>query len=265
MIGRTAPAMMLLALASLGCRQLASETPRSERDEILPNLVIWAWDRAEDLRFVDPSTAAIAVFESIVRVGHADVGQTGVAQTGVNVRPRHHPMKAAAGMALLGVVRIEVQEGIALGDAERESVLDAVLAYHRPEHTVGLQVDFDARRSERDFYRALLGSLRARLPADQGLSITALASWCLGDPWLDGLPIDDAVPMLFRMGRDSSQIRATLDAGVDFSSPICRRSVGLSTDEPWPATPNGRRTYLFHPQAWTPESFRAALRLRDAR
>ena len=33
------------------------------------------------------------------------------------------------------------------------------------------------------------------------LTITALASWCDGDDWIDGLPVADASPMLFRMGR----------------------------------------------------------------
>ena len=68
-----------------------------------------------------------------------------------------------------------------------------------------LQVDFDAKRSERGFYAALLRSLRSQMPPQLPLSIAALASWCSNDDWISGLPIDEAVPMLFRMEPDRRQ------------------------------------------------------------
>jgi hypothetical protein len=123
----------------------------------------------------------------------------------------------------------------------------------------GLQIDFDARVSERPLYRRLLTDVRAVLPKTQTLSITALASWCLDDHWLDGLPIDDATPMLFRMGPDDRSIRQRLDAGHDFTAAICRHSVGLSTDEPWPRLPAGRRHFVFSPRAWSPSTIRTVL------
>lgn len=211
--------------------------------------VLWAWDRPEDLRFLAAQRTEVAVFESAV-----DIDRAGE----VTVRPRQHAMKIGEHVAVIGVVRLDLAPGVWLAPAA-ERVAQAVLAYHRVERTSGLQVDFDARRSERDFYRHLLAALRARLPARHGLSITALASWCLGDRWLDGLPIDEAVPMLFRMGPEAADIRRHLDAGGDFSEPLCRRSVGLSTDEPWPRLPDGRRRYLFHPRPWTASAFGAAL------
>ena len=64
----------------------------------------------------------------------------------------------------------------------------------------GVQIDFDATLSERDAYRALIHDVRKRLGPATPLSITALASWCIGDDWLNGLPVDEAIPMLFRMG-----------------------------------------------------------------
>src|SRR5262249_59556332 len=66
-------------------------------------------------------------------------------------------------------------------------------------HVSGVQVDFDAVESERPFYRDLLTRLRPKLPPTTSLSIPALASWCAADAWLDGLPIDEAVPLLFRI------------------------------------------------------------------
>jgi len=56
------------------------------------------------------------------------------------------------------------------------------------------------------------------------LSITALASWCAGDPWITGLPIDEAVPMLFRLGPDTRNIDAFL-SHRNITEPLCAGSV----------------------------------------
>jgi hypothetical protein len=92
------------------------------------------------------------------------------------------------------------------------------------------------------------------------LSITALASWCDSDPWIDTLPagdIDEAVPMLFRMGPANAPL---LDAGASgrLRSRACQRAVGISMDEPTPQLARGRRTYVFSPRAWTPEAAQRA-------
>lgn len=128
-----------------------------------------------------------------------------------------------------------------------------------------VQIDFDATRSERDFYGRLLADLRARLPRGTTLSITALASWCFGDRWLDRLPVDFAVPMLFRMGWDGDAIRRSLAEGSDFGSPSCRRGVGVSLDEPIPPLFAGRPVYVFSPQRWSPGRYQDALAVIAAR
>lgn len=101
-------------------------------------------------------------------------------------------------------------------------------------------------------YRDLLVGLRSELPPRIHLSMTALASWALGDAWLDGLPVDEAVPMLFRMGADDRVVRRLVEAGEDFAPVVARRSLGLAIDEPRPAVPSGRRIYLFNPRSWSP-------------
>ena len=126
-----------------------------------------------------------------------------------------------------------------------------------------LQIDLDATRSQHDFYRALISDVRQRLPASMPLSITALGSWCMGDDWMSGLPITEAVPMLFRMGADRADIMQSLALGEDFREPLCRSSVGVSTDEPWPAPMLRRHVYVFHPRTWTAESFAAVQRRLD--
>jgi hypothetical protein len=68
-----------------------------------------------------------------------------------------------------------------------------------------------------------------------------------------GLPVADAVPMLFRMGAGEPRGK------VKFRAPLCQSSLGISTDE-WPAqTPSGRRLFVFHPRAWDEVAYRAVL------
>ncbi len=117
-----------------------------------------------------------------------------------------------------------------------------------------VQVDFDATVSERAFYRKLLTELRGNLPPSTLLSITALASWCKGDNWLEGLPIDEAVPMLFRMGVERKQFLSQVAAGEGFTSTPCRASAGVSTDEPLTEPPAVQRLYVFSPTVWSPEA-----------
>ncbi len=85
------------------------------------------------------------------------------------------------------------------------------------------------------------------------LTITALTSWCQGDPWIRDLPVAEAVPMLFRMGAGGAW------NGQDFSIPLCRGSLGLATDELPPITPRGRRLYFFHPRQWTPAAYQGII------
>ena len=137
------------------------------------------------------------------------------------------------------------------------------------EGVSALQIDFDATLSEHAFYRDLLIEVRKQLPPDFPLSITALASWCIGDRWLTELPpdtIDEAVPMLFRMGAGTSEITSYLAKGNDFTVPACSTSLGLSTDEPFSrdilsgkisvgsASPSSLRVYLFSPRPWEESS-----------
>ncbi len=125
-----------------------------------------------------------------------------------------------------------------------------------------IQIDFDARQSEREFYRQLISDVRRKLPANLTLSITALTSWCTGDDWLTDLPIEDAVPMLFRMGPDRQQVLARVQNGQAFASAPCRNSYGIATDEPVLHLDATKRLYVFNPKPWTKASladFRAKI------
>ena len=226
----------------------------------MPPVVLWAWERPEDLRFLDPRECGVA-FLAETLILRADR---------VIVRPRMQPLALAADTRRIAVARIEseARERPILSDGQRARVVEAISGLASLQDVAAIQIDFDARASERDFYRAVLFDLRKRLPQSSRLSITALASWCLGDNWISDLPVDEAVPMLFRMGTDRENIAARMRNGGEFSALLARFSVGISTDEP-PRTSlgvrfgvgfRGRRIYIFNPRPWSPESVRQITR-----
>lgn len=224
---------------------LLAPSARAARHRIadLPGVMLWAWEQPTDLRAADPA-----------RVGVAWLGTT-LALTGDRVAEyrRRQPLRVAPGMAQLAVVRVEIPRGsrASLSESQRRRIVRAAVALARTPGVRGVQVDFDAPRSARPFYRRLLATLRAELPDSSALSMTALASWAMGDAWLAGLPVEAAVPMVFRMGPDGPRVRRALDTG-DFTPALARGNLGLDLDEDWPTRTRGRRLWLFTRGSWTP-------------
>ena len=212
-----------------------------------PAVYLWAWERATDLRAFDPARAGVAML----------AGSVWLRADEVVMRPRLQPLRLPPGTWITAVVRIEVDPSSppTRSAAQCERTVAAILSLleDQPEITA-LQIDFDAAVAMRPFYTRLVSDLRRQMKPSWELSITALASWCLGDPWIAALPIDDAVPMLFRMGPDAGHVRGWLEQGKDFTLPVCRHSLGVSVDEPLAARPAGRRLYVFNPRGWTRES-----------
>ena len=254
----------------------------SARMKHLPRVFLWAWERPENLTFVDPHETGIAYLAETIYISNHSSYTKSVSDDFV-IRPRMQPLRVPDGTALMAVARIEMRgtlqrngsgEEIAItpeidaqiqtqSDGRVERVATAIARLAEVPSVSAVQVDFDATVSQRAFYSAMLHELRHRLPANMPLSITALASWCYGDTWLDSLPIDEAVPMLFRMGVDDRNIRSMLVQGKDFRSPVCRGSLGFSTDEDAqaisPGIFSGRRIYWFHPRTWTAAAFHDAV------
>lgn len=216
-----------------------------------PKLFLWAWERPEQLDFINPGEVGVAFLSKTIYLREDRIIQ----------RPRMQPLHAPAGVVLMAVVRIEIVRDAptAFSKEQREQIVAALLEDARAPRVSALQIDFDALESERSFYKSLLQELRSRMLPSMPLSITALTSWCINDNWLDGLPIDEAVPMLFRMGVDEHRIRIFLKEGGAFRSPLCRSSVGISMDEPVKFLPRGARTYVFNPQSWASRSVNRAI------
>jgi hypothetical protein len=218
----------------------------AERLNSAPKIILWAWERPEDLNFINPREIGVGVLAMTLQLKEDEV----------NLRPRLQPLNIPKNTYLVAVTRIETdkQNRPALSVEQRDKIVASIFQLLQNPRVSAIQIDFDAAESERDFYKDLLIELRKRLPETMPLSMTALASWCLYDDWIAGLAADEAVPMLFRMGLDTKQVVNRLENGGDFRPEIARQSLGISTDEPLPRLPSGRRVYIFTERPWSTEA-----------
>ncbi len=211
--------------------------PPAGRMRILPARILWVWERREDLTGIDPQTTAIAVLDRTILLGR-----------NLKVLPRRQPVLYPEGVRRISVVRIEAPAEIASG-LEAATAAAIVQAAMADSSIAALQIDFDARRSQRAFYTRLLHDLRRSLPPALPLSITALASWCSSDDWMRGLPVDEAVPMFFRMEPERRFAPPVLPQ-LEMREPLCSASIGISTHERHPDLLAGRRVYIFPDRGW---------------
>jgi len=240
--------LALLLAASLSAVAFRLQAPNSTRSSKInaktldPQLILWAWERPEDLGFIDAQKTGVAYLAKTVFLRGPQV----------LAKPRLQPLSIPSGTSVIPVARIEADaedKPTLSGEQAREAATQISQLALLPNVST-VQVDFDATTTQREFYRVLLIELRKQLPPSTMLSITALASWCQGDDWLGILPIDEAVPMLFRMGIDRNAILSRL-AGEGFRATRCESSAGISTDELINNLPAVSRLYVFNPDGWT--------------
>jgi hypothetical protein len=207
-----------------------------------PLTMLWAWEVPEDFTTLDPSKTGVAFLSREVLLDDS-----------LHVRPRMQPLHLASNTWLMAVVRIETSSTFKSTAETIAATAAAIAEVSQQPNVRAVQVDFDATASQRDFYAAVLRQLRRDLPPQMPLSITALVSWCGDYSWLHSLPVDEGVPMFFRMGGPAAT-RATRPRDTNvITEPLCSTSVGIATDEVFPAIHSGQRVYVFRPGAWTAE------------
>jgi hypothetical protein len=234
-------AIVVLTILIIDC----SCERRSTSSFELPGVMLWAWQRAENLTFIDTRSTGVAYLAGTVRILPNGFPQ---------FEPRLQPLGLRPGTPVLAVVRIESTGSHSR--AQIEPLLQALQQIAHQPAIRGLQIDFDALVSERPFYVSLLHALTIQSPVPVG--VTALASWCEGERWLEGTDIAEAVPMFFRMGRGEAH-------NMQVTSKLCESSIGLSTDESWPLhrPPGVHRIYVFSPRAWDRDMYANALQRID--
>jgi hypothetical protein len=233
---------LFLLLSLTSCSKHAVN-PRLDSE--MPKKIIWAWERPEDLRFADPKEFGIAFLaQTLVLQGDEII-----------YKPRRQPLEVAPGAYIIAVTRVETikQSGKrpSFSNTQRSRLVDLIKETLNRPNVRAVQIDFDAVASERKFYRAMMNDLRPALPENIPLTMTSLASWCVGDAWFNDFPVDEAVPMAFEMGADDEKIKDFLREGNDWREPLCRGSYGISVDDPLDGgLKEGRRIYYFKNSAW---------------
>jgi len=229
---------LVLAVLCLGTRADRGPRPRSGADlvampfaTVMPQTVLWAWEEPEDLRSAPESIGVAYLAETLL------LGKSAPAVPAITVIKRHQPLAVAPQASVMAVVRVIALPGFQDSPTIREQTAAAL-----------------AEVSHRPGLRALLFLLRPHMPAAMPLSMTALLSWCAAGPgsgdWLSTLPIDEAVPMFFRLGGNARS--GDSKSGYPLRDAHCRGSFGISTDENWPPLDPHARIYLFAPRPWTP-------------
>lgn len=207
-----------------------------------PDAVAWLW---RDAPVPAWSQAVVAVVDRHIWL----------AGSKVLVRPGARPRQLPPGTRVIPVVHVEIDalRPPASLQPARAAVLDAMRKAARATTSGWVQLDLEARPSQRADYRALVQEIRSTLPHEIRLSVTALGWWCRSPNWLDGLATDEVVPMFFRMGRDNAALRDIVASSPQQLHPLCRSgSAGFSRQEPFaPAvTARYRRTYWFDEKGW---------------
>lgn len=256
---------LLAACIALSLALQASPTAAAEQHDAktsanlkLPNKVLWAWKRPEDLSQIDPKKYGVAYLACHIFL------------EGENVKwqSRNQPLKVPAHTVVVPTVRIDVvrKDRPALSQQQIEKILLLIQKAAGAPNAAQVQIDFDALESERGSYRSLLTQLRKTLPTTMPISITALASWCLFDNWIKDLPIDESVPMMFSLGRERDKVLRYFRTHHDFIEERAKRSLGLSLEDTGvnelmiPITQKRKipvRVYVFTRTAWTAKKLQA--------
>lgn len=204
--------------------------------------IAWLWKDASVPAF---SRAAVAVVDRHIWL----------AGDKVLVRPGARPRKLGRTTEITPVVHVEIDPLNPPAGLRQAgpTVLDAMRSAGRASTSGWVQLDLEARPSQRADYRELVRNIRSALPPELKLSVTALAWWCRSGLWLDGLAADEVVPMFFRMGRDNNALRGIVARQPAVLHPLCRDgSAGFSRQEAFSpeVAARYRRTYWFDATAW---------------
>lgn len=235
----------ILSILSIGsCRSVNQVNSRLSNE--MPPIFLWAWERPEDLRFLDSKQFGVAFYAQKLYLQNDEV----------IFNPRRQPLEVNDNAYLIAVTRIETNKNggkrPTFSEIQQSNLINLVKKTLERPNVKAIQIDFDAVASERNFYRKFINELKKSLPENTPLTMTSLASWCVGDAWFNDFPVDEAVPMAFDMGADDEKIKSFLTNGNDWNEPLCRGSYGFSLEDffKFNRKPN-RRIYYFKSSAWT--------------
>ncbi|MET0752737.1 MAG: hypothetical protein ABWZ66_05165, partial [Pyrinomonadaceae bacterium] len=150
----------------------------------MPKKILWAWERPEDLRFIDTKEIGVAFLAQTLFLQNEEI----------IFKPRRQPLEIAPDTYLIAVTRIETSKiggkRPAFSPSQVEKIVNLVKNTLERPGVKAVQIDFDAGGSQRKFSVDFITKLKYRLPNYTPLTMTALASWCVGDAWFNDFPVD---------------------------------------------------------------------------
>lgn len=232
---------LVLLLTSLGFYFFKSKSKNLN----IP-VIFWVWERPENLYFVKDKNISFAYLAGTVT------------KTDKNLEyySRRQPLRIPDESKTISVIRIEDKsKDHVFEDKYLSEISDYIVKSCREKTSnTACQIDFDATESQIDFYKKLVVSVREKLPKEIKLSLTALVSWCTnGESWLKDLPVDEVVPMFFRLGKDENVYWQKIEKGELKLNQICQKSIGIATDEPLPNKTylQNKPIYIFNSDYWS--------------
>lgn len=225
--------------------------PSRDAHEPKQKSVLWIWDRESDLTFINSDDYIIAPLMCTLHLQ----------SDGIRIEPRHHQFVAPPSIRTIGVVRIESPRkyDFKLSEDHILQMIMSIAGLQKKYNFNEIQIDFDAARSERAFYRQFLKHLRSRLPEKTTISITALASWFAFDPWWRELPVDEIVFMFYPLKPDEKKLYQKLindaaffntEANVTKFRRRLNISIGLSVQSPLKPGLHHYRVFWFNDARW---------------
>ncbi len=194
----------------------------------MPSLILWVWEEPQQLP-INPKTTGVAILSASIRI----------TPDRLIFYPRQQSVHLPANTYQIATIHIDKPPfKIRLSTSLAHYLATRISSIYRNGSFQQLQIDFDALPSEQDFYQKLLIYLREQLGQQTIISITALASWCTDNRWLEKvkLPINYVVPMFFSLDRDAKR-RAKFIENFPHQRhnlpDYCQGSIGLATYENW--------------------------------
>ncbi len=220
-----------------------------------PRIMIWAWERKEDLRFIDVNQAGVAYLALTFKIKQGKIIK----------RRRTNSLILAKNTYVIPVIRIEADNSLLLMPNKeiQLSILKEIALIVEKSRADRVQIDFEVLKSQRIFYKELLLELKKILSAKIKISITGLVSWCYEEDWSFDLPVEEIVPMSFDLGKDKKVFFKKMNSGEKFTNPLCRQSVGIALFSEIPNFYSRPRFYLFSNRAWNEADFKKILKRID--
>ena len=215
-------------------------------------IYLYAWEAPHDFSFLLEDDYYIK------NVGVAYLAGEIISENGNLIfHNRRNPLIIPRGIEVISVIRINPLSTLEeLADNKEEIALFITDRCLRADHC---QVDMDARPSEYGHYGGIIETVNDNL--GYKISISALASWCPKNSWINDLEISYAVPMLYRMGESFFLLKAE---GIVLDNNFCKKNVALSTDEldfDFQRYVVNKNVFVFNPDSWTKESLNDIIKL----